>query len=98
MISPAHVHVRCTPMGRTCRWAGEIELTPIGVKLNGSGPVPIHGVPVGDVDHHRLRVRPKVLQQGLEVRVPVGGDAPAEAVVVVVARARDDHEREPPCG
>ena len=23
-------------MGRTCRWAGGIELTPVGVKLNGS--------------------------------------------------------------
>ena len=22
-------------MGRTCRWAGEIELVPIGVELNG---------------------------------------------------------------
>ena len=26
LISPAHLHVR--PMGRTCRWAGEIGLTP----------------------------------------------------------------------
>ena len=34
LISPAHLHVR--PMGRTCRRAGENELTPIGVKLNGS--------------------------------------------------------------
>ena len=27
---------------RTCRWAGEIELTPIGAKLNGSWRVPLH--------------------------------------------------------
>ena len=33
LISPAHLHVR--PMGRTCRWANEIELAPIGVELNG---------------------------------------------------------------
>ena len=34
LISPAHLHVR--PTGRTCRRAGEIELTPVGVGLNGS--------------------------------------------------------------
>ena len=34
LISPGQLHVR--PMGCTCRWAGEIELTAIGVKLNGS--------------------------------------------------------------
>ena len=33
LISPAHSHVRT--MGRTCTWAGEIELTPIGVGVDG---------------------------------------------------------------
>ena len=30
-------HVRCTPMGHTCGEPNEIELTPMGVGLNGSG-------------------------------------------------------------
>ena len=33
-------HVRCTPVGRACGEPDEIELTAIGVKLNGSGRVP----------------------------------------------------------
>ena len=36
--SPAHLRVG--PVGRTRRWAGEIELAPIGVELNGSRRVP----------------------------------------------------------
>ena len=44
MISPAHLHVR--PMGCTCRWAGEIEPTPIGVMLNGSRRVHLRGAAV----------------------------------------------------
>ena len=28
LVSSAHPHVRCTPMGRACRRAGGIELTP----------------------------------------------------------------------
>ena len=35
VIPPAHLHVRCTPMGRTCGHAGAIELTPIRLALNG---------------------------------------------------------------
>ena len=38
LISPACLHVR--PMGRTCRRAGEIDLTPIGAELNGSHAYP----------------------------------------------------------
>ena len=38
LISPCSPHVR--PMGRTCGEPTEIKLTPIGVKLNGSGRVP----------------------------------------------------------
>ena len=40
MVSLAHLHVQVRPMGRTCRWAGEIELTPIVVELNGFVRVP----------------------------------------------------------
>ena len=36
--SSAHLHAR--PIGRACRRAGEIELTPTGVRLNGPGRVP----------------------------------------------------------
>ncbi len=36
MISSGSPHVRCTPMGRTCGEPDEIELTAMGVKLNGS--------------------------------------------------------------
>ena len=32
-------HVRCTPMGRTCGEPNEIELTAIGVILDGPGRV-----------------------------------------------------------
>jgi len=39
LISSGSPHVRCTPMGRTCGEPDEIELTPMGVKLNGSGRV-----------------------------------------------------------
>ena len=35
LISSGSPHVR--PMGRTCGEPDEIELTPMGVKLNGSG-------------------------------------------------------------
>ena len=35
-MSPGSPHVRCTPTGRTCGEPDEIELTHIGVKLNGS--------------------------------------------------------------
>ena len=38
LISPARLHAR--PMGRTCRRAGGIELTPTGVELNGSRGAP----------------------------------------------------------
>ena len=37
----AYLHVRCTPMGRTRRWAAELELTHIGVELNGSRGYPL---------------------------------------------------------
>ena len=37
MISSGSPHVR--PMGRTCGEPDEIELTPMGVRLNGSGRV-----------------------------------------------------------
>ena len=42
LISSGSPHVRCTPMGvrRTCGEPDEIELTAMGVKLNGSGRVP----------------------------------------------------------
>ena len=39
LISLGSPHVR--PMGRTCGEPNEIELTPIGVKLNGSRRVPL---------------------------------------------------------
>ena len=35
LISPTYLHVLRAHMGRACRWPGEIELTPIGVELNG---------------------------------------------------------------
>ena len=35
VISLARPHVRCTPMGRTCRRADGIELTPMRLELNG---------------------------------------------------------------
>ena len=42
LISSGSPHVR--PMGRTCGAPGEIELAPVGVKLNGSRSVPFpHG-------------------------------------------------------
>ena len=36
LISSGSPHVRCTPMARTCGEPDEIELTAMGVKLNGS--------------------------------------------------------------
>ena len=36
LILPAHLHVLGARMGRACRRAGEIDLTPIGVELGGS--------------------------------------------------------------
>ena len=43
LVSSGSPHVRRTPMGvrRTCREPDEIELTPMGVKLNGSGGAPL---------------------------------------------------------
>ena len=35
MIPSAHPHVRCTPMGRACGCADEVELAPIWVEFNG---------------------------------------------------------------
>jgi len=42
LIASGSPHVRCTPMGvhRACGEPGEIELTPIGLVLNGSRHVP----------------------------------------------------------
>ena len=47
---PAHLHVlgahvgravgRAMGVRRTCRWAGELDLTPTRVELNGSRGVP----------------------------------------------------------
>ena len=36
MISPAHLHARGAPMGRTRRRAVKIDLNPIGLELNGA--------------------------------------------------------------
>ena len=36
LISSGSPHVRCTPTGRTCGEPDKIELTAMGVKLNGS--------------------------------------------------------------
>ena len=40
LISPARLHVRCTPMDGACRRAGNIEVTPIGENLNASRRAP----------------------------------------------------------
>ena len=55
LISPAHLHARPMGVHRTCRRAGEIELTPIGVVLSGSRRVRhgwrhVDGREGGDVD------------------------------------------------
>ena len=44
-------------MGRTCSWAGEIELTPTGVKLNGSRRVRVEDF-AEDAVRERLHPRP----------------------------------------
>ena len=41
LISSGSPHVRCTPVGRTRGEPDELGLTPMGVKLNGSGRVPL---------------------------------------------------------
>ena len=61
MISPAHLHVR--PTGRTWSWAGDIELTPIGVAVNGSRHV--HRTPC------RMRVAPRSSTQHDTESAPV---------------------------
>jgi len=53
LISSAHLHAPRAHMGRTCRWAGEIELTPVRLRLNGSRCVHREGAALLRVDAFR---------------------------------------------